>query len=109
MTKSGTRDAVLKEIADVVRAVPGVAFLRPGLRALLPRGVPDLTRGPSGVRLTREGAGPAVLEVQIVARRGARTLDTARDVRAAVLGALHSRPLGTVRAVRVRVTVTGVV
>ncbi|GGZ80305.1 Asp23/Gls24 family envelope stress response protein [Streptomyces subrutilus] len=100
-------------IADAVRAVPGVAFLRPGLSALLrasARTAPARTdRTAPGVRLGHGAAGRVVsAEVEVVLHRGHRAVDVTRAVRAAVRGAARPGDTGTT-AMPVTVTVTGIV
>ncbi|MFJ6841125.1 hypothetical protein ACIQRE_00485 [Streptomyces griseoluteus] len=116
MTDRALRTTLTAEIAAAAEAVPGVAFLRPGLggrlRSALPRGagVADGGRAvPSGVRLTRpDETGPWRVEIHVVARGHVRTLDVARDVARAVEVRLAGLLPGR-QAPQVTVTVTGLV
>ncbi|MGY1499558.1 hypothetical protein ACW4TU_23750 [Streptomyces sp. QTS52] len=109
--------ALVAELATAAEGVPGVAFLRPGLtdrlRSALSRPPAGTAGAPSaGVRMTRQdGDGSWHVEIHVVARRRARTLDVARVVRDTVerrLGALeYAQP--SQPAPRVTVTVTGLV
>lgn len=110
MTAAARRDELAHTIAHVVCAVPGVAFLRPGivdlLRASARSGPPHPEDSPSGVRLTpRAGAGQWDVDVQIVVQHGHRALDVARAAYLAVRAALPDQP----PAAQVRVTVTNAV
>ncbi|MFJ7206585.1 Asp23/Gls24 family envelope stress response protein [Streptomyces sp. NPDC098789] len=114
-------------VARAVLTVPGVAFLRPGLSALLRASAPGLVRGGSGrdagaapgVRFERGAAGGVVAaEVEVVVHRGHRAVDVTRAVREAVRTALGTpgrvaapapTPLPVSAPVRVKVTVTGIV
>ncbi|RDD87611.1 Asp23/Gls24 family envelope stress response protein [Streptomyces parvulus] len=88
------RDELAGTVARVTEAVPGVAFLRPGLADLIrgpARTGPPRTAGrsPAGVRVARgSSAGPWEVDVQIVVRRGHRSLTVARAVRDAVTAAV---------------------
>ncbi|MFF8649219.1 hypothetical protein ACF06D_13390 [Streptomyces griseoluteus] len=116
MTDRALRTTLTEEIAAAVEAVPGVAFLRPGLggrlRSVLPRGAGAANGGrtvPSGVRLSRPGeAGPWQVEIHVVGRNHVRTLDVARDVAWAVEVRLAGLLPG-LEAPMVTVTVTGLV
>ncbi|MEV8047959.1 hypothetical protein AB0P02_29570 [Streptomyces griseoluteus] len=116
MTDRALRTTLTEEIAAAVEAVPGVAFLRPGLggrlRSVLPRGAGAANGGrtvPSGVRLSRPGeAGPWQVEIHVVGRGHVRTLDVARDVARAVEVRLAGLLPG-LEAPMVTVTVTGLV
>ncbi|MFF9373862.1 hypothetical protein ACF1BB_04855 [Streptomyces griseoluteus] len=116
MTDRALRTTLTEEIAAAVEAVPGVAFLRPGLggrlRSALPRGAGAANGGravPSGVRLSRpDEAGPWQVEIHVVARGHVRTLDVARDVARAVEVRLAGLLPGP-EAPMVTVTVTGLV
>ncbi|MFJ9340595.1 Asp23/Gls24 family envelope stress response protein [Streptomyces sp. NPDC101733] len=102
-------------LAEAVLAVPGVAFLRPGLGERLRAGAasragrsprPTSGDGSSGIRIGGPpGSGPTAIEVHVVLLRGHRTLDVTRAVREAVL-AVCPAGAGTIP---VRVTVTGIV
>ncbi|MFB7778654.1 hypothetical protein [Streptomyces bauhiniae] len=116
MTDRALRTTLTEEIGAAVEAVPGVAFLRPGLggrlRWALPRGANAADGGravPSGVRLSRPAeAGPWRVEIHVVARGHVRTLDVARDVVRAVEARLAGLLPGQ-EAPKVTVTVTGLV
>ncbi|MFJ3664647.1 hypothetical protein ACIPPM_29810 [Streptomyces sp. NPDC090119] len=116
MTDRALRTTLTGEIAAAVEAVPGVAFLRPGLggrlRSALPRGASAAGGGravPAGVRLTGpDGAGPWRVEIHVVARGHVRTLDVARDVVRSVEGRLAGLLPGE-QPPKVTVTVTGLV
>ncbi len=111
MTRDPARSLVAREIARSVVEVPGVAFLNPGLTALLrpfePRTADPAL--PSGVRVNgHHGAEPMRIDVRIVVLRHSRPADVARATWRAVgecIALLH--PEGTGRPVQVRVTVTG--
>jgi hypothetical protein len=97
-------------LADAVRRVPGVAFLKPGiadrLRSALPR--PTGRAAGAGLRVSRaDGPEGWRVEVQIVTLADARALEVARDARAAV-GALLADAAPSGRA-QILVTVTGIV
>ncbi|EGX55120.1 hypothetical protein SZN_34507 [Streptomyces zinciresistens K42] len=104
MTEDVSRPTPAEGVAAAVEAVPGVAFLAPGLAARL-RSARPARRPGDGVRLRPEGGGWHV-GVHVVAGRGTRTLDVARAVRAAVQAHLASAEPGR-PAARVTVTVTG--
>ncbi|MGW5047791.1 hypothetical protein [Streptomyces griseoluteus] len=116
MTDRALRTTLTEEIAAAVEAVPGVAFLRPGLggrlRSVLPRGAGAANGGrtvPSGVRLSRpDGAGPWQVDIHVVARGHVRTLDVARDVARSVKVRLAGLLPG-LEAPTITVTVTGLV
>ncbi|WP_405550644.1 hypothetical protein [Streptomyces sp. NBC_01171] len=116
MTDRALRTMLTEEIAAAVEAVPGVAFLRPGLggrlRSALPRGTSGANGGravPSGVRLSQpDEGGPWQVEIHVVARGHVRTLDVARAVGRAVEVRLAGLLPGR-RAPKVTVTVTGLV
>lgn len=99
------------QVAKAVLAVPGVAFLRPGLADLLRTpAAARLSRGPAappGLRVTRRAEEWSV-EIKLVLRRGHRALDVTRAVRAAAESALRDRT-GRSTPVQVTVTVTGLV
>ncbi|WP_330234592.1 hypothetical protein [Streptomyces sp. NBC_00566] len=116
MTDRALRTTLTGEIAAAVEAVPGVAFLRPGLggllRSALPRGASAGNGGrtvPAGVRVSRpDDAGPWRVEIHLVARGHVRTLDVVR----AVVRATEERLAGLVpgqEPPKVTVTVTGLV
>lgn len=109
--------------APAALAVPGVAFLRPGLAGLLRGAVPSaMRRDPdgrpdgTGVRVERrpaaDAAGPAggwTISVHVVLRRNRRAVDVARAVRIAVTEAVVGSGLTDTVAPEVAVTVTGFV
>jgi len=110
MTAAAHRDELAHTIAHIVCAVPGVAFLRPGivdlLRASGRSALPHAEGSPSGVRLTpRARPGHWDVDVQIVVQHGHRALDVARAACSAVRAALPDNP----PAAQVRVTVTNAV
>ncbi|MDQ1033905.1 hypothetical protein QFZ75_000321 [Streptomyces sp. V3I8] len=117
MTADAAPGALTEEIARTVEAVPGVAFLRPGLagrlRSTLPRPQEGRDRTPTaGVRLSRTGsAGRWHVEIHLVALRGARALDVARAARRSVeaylLSVLSAEAAPTAAPAHVTVTVTG--
>ncbi|MGW5334379.1 hypothetical protein [Streptomyces bauhiniae] len=116
MTDRAPHTTLIEEIGATVEAVPGVAFLRPGLggrlRSALPHSASAANGGravPSGVRLSRpDEAGPWQVDIHVVARGHVRTLDVARDVARAVEVRLAGRLPGR-QAPKVTVTVTGLV
>ncbi|MFD3377348.1 MULTISPECIES: hypothetical protein [unclassified Streptomyces] len=115
MTQHTVHGTLTEEIARAVQNVPGVAFLKPGLatrvRSALARSQPKTAaERTAGVRLAGPGGtGPWRVEVHLVARRRARTVDVARAARRTVLDHLAVRcPEEAVRA-HVTVTVTGLV
>ncbi|MFJ4788716.1 hypothetical protein [Streptomyces sp. NPDC088794] len=90
MTQHTAHATLAEEIARAVEAVPGVAFLRPGLTSRL-RAALSRTNGstrsapPSGVRVSRpDGAEFWRVEIHLVALRHARSVDVARAVRGTV-------------------------
>lgn len=112
--------------APAALAVPGVAFLRPGLAGLLRGSVPSVLRRDSegrphgtGVRVERRtpdgadgtpGAGGVwTISVHVVLRRNRRAVDVARAVRVAVAEAVVGSGLTDAVAPEVGVTVTGFV
>jgi hypothetical protein len=112
------RHAALSEaLAQTVRNVPGVAFLKPGIADRLraartaptgPAPAGPTPTGTGGLRVTRaEDDGSWRVDIQVVTRADARVLDVARATRAAVLDLLAATdPSGTAR---ISVTVTGTV
>ncbi|MFE6225940.1 MULTISPECIES: hypothetical protein [unclassified Streptomyces] len=107
---SDPSQAVTRQVADAVLAVPGVACLRPGLRSLLRTGAsrrPDAEdqRDPGGaVRITFDARGRVTaVRVDVVVRAQHQAARTAGAVLAAAAEAAATPP-GTVR-----VTVTGIV
>ncbi|MFI1681867.1 Asp23/Gls24 family envelope stress response protein [Streptomyces sp. NPDC020607] len=111
MTERLVSSATLAEaVQEAVLGTPGVAFLRPGLADLL-RAAAPLGRGAtasprsSAVRVSRDKGGAGWhAEIYVVLRRGHRTLDVTRELRAAVTETLD-RLTGELS--RVSVTVTG--
>ncbi|GAB3484653.1 hypothetical protein [Nocardiopsis coralliicola] len=106
-----SRYAELAEaLSSAVLAVPGVAFLTPGLADRFRAALPD-SGGPvhrSGLRVARTGpAAPWTVDVRIVARADARTLDVARAAAAAADACVAVQKPGS--TARVTVTVTGIV
>ncbi|NNN29683.1 hypothetical protein HLK59_04795 [Streptomyces sp. S3(2020)] len=115
MTRTTVHGTLTAEIARAVEDLPGVAFLRPGLggrlRAALVRPEPGADpASPAGVRLARPGGtGPWLVEIHLVARRAARTVDVARAARRTVEEQLSTALPGQSARARVTVTVTGLV
>lgn len=104
--------ALNEEIARAVEAVPGVAFLKPGLadrlRSALARPTAPTARDVSaGVRVAPpDDEGSWSIEIHVVVDRRARALDVARAVRVGVVD--HMAALAPERpGPRVSVTVTG--
>ncbi|MFF8987746.1 hypothetical protein ACF08E_30790 [Streptomyces globisporus] len=112
---SASADTMHSELAHVVREVPGVAFLAPGLRSRLralratsPLARPgDDTPGIT-VSTAREDGRTTVttVEIRLICRSDRRALDTTRAVREAVDHHLTTRYPGD--DFRIIVTVTGV-
>ncbi|MEE1815830.1 hypothetical protein PUR59_12520 [Streptomyces sp. SP18ES09] len=106
---NGRAQSLDRTVADAVLAVPGVACLRPGLRALLHApGVRPAGAGASdpdsAVRITRDSQGRVTaMHIRIVVRAERQAARTAQAVRAAAAGAAAAAPEV------VRVTVTGIV
>ncbi|MEU1279271.1 hypothetical protein [Streptomyces sp. NPDC005805] len=113
MTANGTsaHEALVAAAAEAALSVPGVAFLRPGFGGLLRSALSARSREAdptAGVRLVRgDGSGPWRVEVRVVARAEARTVDVARAVRAAVRDRLKPLLPAAAGPPRVVVTVTG--
>lgn len=111
MTRDPARSLLAREIARSVEDVPGVAFLKPGLTALLRPSSPRTADPalPSGVGVHEpHGAEPMRVDVRIVVLRHSRPADVARATRRAVRECVASLlPEDGGRTVRVRVTVTG--
>ncbi|MFK4065175.1 Asp23/Gls24 family envelope stress response protein [Streptomyces sp. NPDC029674] len=106
MTERRTAGELAEAVQEAVLGTPGVACLRPGIADLL-RVSTSLTRRSSAVRVTRDkGAAAWHAEIHVVLRRGHRSVDVTREVRAAVTEALL-RLTGESRPPRVTVTVTG--
>ncbi|MFE6917187.1 hypothetical protein ACFVS7_32695 [Streptomyces rubiginosohelvolus] len=115
---SASADTMHSELAHVVREVPGVAFLAPGLRSRLRalRATSPLARpgddtpgitvsAPRGDSRTTVAAVTTV-EIRLICRSDRRALDTTRAVREAVDHHLTTRYPGD--EFRIIVTVTGV-
>ncbi|MFK0211286.1 MULTISPECIES: hypothetical protein [unclassified Streptomyces] len=105
---NGRAQALDRTVADAVLAVPGVACLRPGLRALLHapgvRPASGASDPDSAVRITRDPQGRVTaMHIRIVVRAERQAARTAQAVRAAAAGAAAAAPEV------VRVTVTGIV
>lgn len=115
MTRTSTPDHLTDVIARAVAAVPGVAFLRPGLagrlRSALAQPGPRGGGGPSGVRLTPpQGAdGPWRIEIQLVALAHSRTVDVARAARRTAEEHLAKAVPDENAQAHVTVTVTGLI
>ena len=98
-------------LAETVQAVPGVAFLTPGVTDRL-RSAPAGSRvggaSPAGVRISRAGGtGQLNVDVRIVTRTHTRALDVTRATRTAVTARLSAaHPAETAH---ITVTVTGTV
>ncbi|MEV0253095.1 hypothetical protein AB0H82_02300 [Streptomyces sp. NPDC050732] len=106
MTDRRTAGELAEAVQEAVLGTAGVAFLRPGIAELL-RVTTPLTRRSSAVRVTRDkGAAAWHAEIHVVLRRGYRSVDVTREVRAAVAGTLL-RMTGEQEPPRVTVTVTG--
>lgn len=112
---SASADTMYSELAHVVREVPGVAFLAPGLRSRLRslRATSPLARpgdDTPGITVSAVRGEPrttvTTVEIRLICRSGRRTLDTARAVREAVSRHLDTGYPG--REFRIIVTVTGV-
>ncbi len=109
---SASADTMHSELAHVVREVPGVAFLAPGLRSRLRalRATSPLARpgdDTPGITVSAPGGDTrTTVEIRLICRSDRRTLDTTRAVRAAVDHHLTTRYPGD--EFRIIVTVTGV-
>ncbi|MFD4832323.1 Asp23/Gls24 family envelope stress response protein [Streptomyces uncialis] len=109
MTSQDTRRTLEGTVADAVRPLPGVAYLRPALTDLL-RGAVARPVGSAGVRAVPapDGRGWRI-DVKLTTLRGHRAVDVSRAVRdvarAAALTLLE--PDGT-PDIEITVTVTGV-
>ncbi|MFF3695853.1 Asp23/Gls24 family envelope stress response protein [Streptomyces sp. NPDC002221] len=108
-----TPTALGDTLAQVVRDVPGVAFLTPGIAGRLRSAFQDPRRGGlpgAGVRLNRRGdTGPWQIEVRIVTLAGHRACDVTRATRAAVLAHLLAEGTTATVDATVTVTITGIV
>ncbi|MDI3419046.1 hypothetical protein [Streptomyces luteolus] len=111
-----TQHAALTEaLAEAVRQVPGVAFLKPGVAQRLRAAVSDTgdsgadsKASPAGLRISRsDGNGPWKIEIQIVTLAEARALDVTRAARRAVDTCLEAMVPSA--AARITITVTGIV
>ncbi|MET8941097.1 hypothetical protein ABZ329_30200 [Streptomyces rubiginosohelvolus] len=109
---SASADTMHSELAHVVREVPGVAFLAPGLRSRLRalRATSPLARpgdDTPGITVSApSGDTRTTVEIRLICRSDRRTLDTTRAVREAVDHHLTTRYPGD--DFRIIVTVTGV-
>ncbi|MET8881120.1 hypothetical protein [Streptomyces rubiginosohelvolus] len=109
---SASADTMHSELAHVVREVPGVAFLAPGLRSRLRalRATSPLARpgdDTPGITVSApSGDTRTTVEIRLICRFDRRTLDTTRAVREAVDHHLTTRYPGD--EFRIIVTVTGV-
>ncbi|MFF2861519.1 hypothetical protein ACFVSX_16675 [Streptomyces rubiginosohelvolus] len=109
---SASADTMYSELAHVVREVPGVAFLAPGLRSRLRalRATSPLSRpgdDTPGITVSApSGDTRTTVEIRLICRSDRRTLDTTRAVREAVDHHLATRYPGD--EFRIIVTVTGV-
>ncbi|MFD8565727.1 hypothetical protein [Streptomyces sp. NPDC059639] len=115
MTRNTVPGTLSEDIARAVAGLPDVAFLKPDLagrlRSALSRAEPAAAASSAGVRLTgpADGTGSWHVEIQLVARGRARTVDVARAARRAAEEHLAAAlPEQTAKA-RVTVTVTGLV
>lgn len=118
MTHDTARTALTEQVAKAVEGVAGVAFLKPGVAQLLrstlassPSSAPPASGArQTGVRMSRgSDTAPQQLDIQIVARRNARAVDVARATREAAESCLATLLPGEKDAVRVVVTITGLV
>ncbi|MFI5477892.1 hypothetical protein ACIBAB_02095 [Streptomyces rubiginosohelvolus] len=109
---SASADTMHSELAHVVREVPGVAFLAPGLRSRLRalRATSPLARpgdDTPGITVSAPGGDTrTTVEIRLICRSDRRPLDTTRSVREAVSRHLATGYPG--REFRIIVTVTGV-
>ncbi|MGW3287993.1 hypothetical protein ACWDR3_25510 [Streptomyces sp. NPDC001002] len=115
MTQHTAHATLAEEIARAVEAVPGVAFLRPGLTGRL-RSTLSRTDGstrsapPSGVRVSRpDGAEVWRVEIRLVALRHVRSVDVARAARSTVEERVAQLFPADTTSAQVTVTVTGLV
>lgn len=109
MTSQDTRRTLEGTVADAVRPLPGVAYLRPALTDLL-RGAAVRPVGSAGVRAAPapDGRGWRI-EVKLTTLRGHRALDVSRAVRDVARGAaLALLDPEDAPGIGVTVTVTGV-
>ncbi|MFJ4715975.1 hypothetical protein [Streptomyces sp. NPDC088785] len=126
MTQDTVSGTLSEGIARAVAGLPDVAFLTPDLAGRLrsvlarPGARPDARPEPvappspsAGVRLTGPtdgaGAGPWRVEIQLVARGRARTVDVARAARRAAEEHLAAALPAEAARAHVTVTVTGLV
>ncbi|MER5949450.1 hypothetical protein ABT127_25695 [Streptomyces sp. NPDC001904] len=116
MTRLTVPGTLSEGIARAVADLPDVAFLKPGLagrlRTALSRPEPaDPVPSSAGVRLTgpADGTGPWHVEIQLVARGRARTVDVARAARRAAEEHLAAALPEQAAPAHVTVTVTGLV
>ncbi|MFI5704011.1 hypothetical protein ACIA78_28695 [Streptomyces xanthochromogenes] len=108
-----TPTALGDTLAQVVRAVPGVAFLTPGIAGRLrsARHDPRASGPPRGaLRVSsRNGAGPWEIEARIVTLAGYRACDVTRATRTAILAHLQADDATANNDAAVTVTITGIV
>ncbi|MHB9855837.1 hypothetical protein ACSYGO_42250 [Streptomyces krungchingensis] len=115
MSDHAVHATLTEDIAETVQNVPGVAFLEPGITGLLRSALSAAGPGakgarPAGVRMDRPGrADPWHVEIELVARGDARSVDVARATRAAVQDRLASLFPAEPAPAHVTVTVTGLV
>ncbi|MEU6840438.1 hypothetical protein ABZ930_01020 [Streptomyces sp. NPDC046716] len=118
MTPHTVPGTLSQDIARAVASLPDVAFLKPDLagrlRSALSRPEAAEPTGPvssAGVRLTGpvDGTGPWRVEIQLVARGRARTVDVARAARRAAQEHLDAALPEQAVPAHVTVTVTGLV
>ncbi|GAA2945324.1 Asp23/Gls24 family envelope stress response protein [Streptomyces enissocaesilis] len=110
MTARTSRARLERAAAEAALAVPGVAFLRPGIADVL-RGATGQRPGSCGGVRARaaEGSGGWRIDVQLAVLRGHRAVDVTRAVRAAVEAAAETAAGAAAtggRPVRAAVTVT---
>ncbi|MFF3982242.1 Asp23/Gls24 family envelope stress response protein [Streptomyces sp. NPDC055808] len=108
-----TPTALGDTLAQVVRDVPGVAFLTPGIAGRLRSAFQDPRRAGlpgAGVRLNRTGeTGSWEIEVRIVTLAGHRACDVTRATRSAILAHLQADGATAGHGAAVKVTITGIV
>ncbi|MFE9123493.1 hypothetical protein [Streptomyces sp. NPDC007172] len=108
-----TPTALGDTLAQVVRAVPGVAFLTPGIAGRLRSAFHDARQsGPprGAVRVSRRNsAGPWEIDARIVTLAGYRACDVTRATRTAILAHLQADGATANNDAAVTVTITGIV
>ncbi|GHB29961.1 hypothetical protein GCM10010331_15410 [Streptomyces xanthochromogenes] len=108
-----TPTALGDTLAHIVRAVPGVAFLAPGITGRLRSAFQDPRQsGPprGALRVSRRnGAGPWEIEARIVTLAGYRACDVTRATRSAILAHLQADGATAGHGAAVKVTITGIV